>query len=74
MKPEAPYDSPLFIELSEIHFSLEAVLYLLHQRAVHEEQGEHFVALLTPLNRRLGECLEQWENISATVTEKEGKP
>ena len=73
MKPEASYDSPLFIELSEIHFALEAVLYLLHQRAVHDEQGEHFVALLTPLNRRLGECLEQWENISVTVTEKEGE-
>jgi hypothetical protein len=74
MNIQPPYDSPLFIELSEIHFALEAVSYLLQQRACHDDQGEHVIALLAPLNRRLGECLERWENISVTVTEKEREP
>lgn len=68
------YDSPLFNDLNEIHGYLEAVLYLLHQRAVHDEQGEHFIALLSPISRCLEACLEQWEIESRNaVTQKEGQ-
>lgn len=69
-----PNDSPLFNTLSEIHNCLEAVLYLLHQRAVHDDQGEHFIALLSPMNRRLGECLEQWEKAFAIMRPDVGAP